>query len=84
LDKFEGVPLQSARFQPGVLDSPGLYDAVLANFFQKEQQKERRSVPAIVAATAGAAVAGAAAGGAVQAGAAAVGKAASEAAKVGQ
>jgi phospholipid-binding lipoprotein MlaA len=84
LDKFEGVPLRSEQFHPVALDSPDLYEAVRANFFQKENQKQQGGASGIGAATAGAATAGGAAGGAGQASGAAVGTAASGAAKMGE
>jgi phospholipid-binding lipoprotein MlaA len=76
LDKFEGVPVPD-KFYPVTLDSPDLYEAVRANYFQKQEQR----TGSVGAATAGAAAGGAATGDAGQAGAAAVGTAASGAAK---
>jgi phospholipid-binding lipoprotein MlaA len=84
LDKFEGVPRYPDKFHPVALDTPDLYEAVRANFLQKEKQREPGGAPGVGAATAGAAVAGETAGGSDQAGAAAVGAAASGAAKAGE
>jgi ABC-type transporter lipoprotein component MlaA len=79
LDKFEGVPT-SDKFHPVTLDSPALYEAVRANYLQKQEQR----AGAVGAASAGAAAAGATTGGAGQAGTAAVGTAPNSTAKINE
>jgi phospholipid-binding lipoprotein MlaA len=61
LDKFEGVPLESDKFQP-MPNSPSLYETVRANYLQQHRRKNAENTAAVGAATAGAATAGAARG----------------------